>query len=269
MQLSAAATGSTSTIAATRPRVAGNVSGRRARAKLRNKIVVLRRLRRRQTQLLICTLQIAHLGVGQEVQNGAAVGVLIFHDVAGRVLHRVARVARLRGHVVAHALDAALGVAAALGSLHLHGVELLHQRGLLVGAGQFSGLETVVHVLVDTGKAVQQRGVRGIEAIAQPTVDEIHLALNVGKIGRQHIAVYHAAGIAAVVAPAVITPAKEGKQEQDDDDLSVITIPSKTAVAAGVSGCHGHCQHGSAVRRKRHRKTPFSFLLSNRGHDID
>lgn len=263
MQLSAAATGSTSTIAATRPRVAGNVSGRRARAKLRNKIVVLRRLRRRQTQLLICTLQIAHLGVGQEVQNGAAVGVLILHDVAGRVLHRVARVARLRGHVVAHALDAALGVAAALGSLHLHGVELLHQRGLLVGAGQFSGLETVVHVLVDTGKAVQQRGVRGIEAIAQPTVDEIHLALNVGKIGRQHIAVYHAAGIAAVVAPAVITPAKEGKQEQMM--MNQLPLPShpKPPLPPELVGATGIVSMGAPSEERDIEKLLSVFIIKS------
>lgn len=108
MQLSAAGAAGV----AASPRVAGCIRRDGRRPQLGDQVVVLRRLRRRQTQLLICALQIAHLGVGQEVQNGAAVGVLILHDVAGGVLHGVPRVTRLRRHIIPHALDAALGVAA-------------------------------------------------------------------------------------------------------------------------------------------------------------
>ena len=204
----------------------------------------MRSLRRGQTQLLICALQIAHLGVGQEVQDGAAIGVLVLHDVAGGVLHGVPRVTRLRRHVIAHLRDGGSVLAAAVCRLHLHSAELLHQRRLLVGAGQLGIAE-----------AGQQRVVHGIEAVAQPAVDEIHLALDVGEVGGQHIAVHHAAGIASVVAPAVAAPAAERKQEQDDEEPRAVTAKAK-AVTAAIGRGHRH-GHGGHTFGKRHSITPF------------
>lgn len=105
MQLSATATGTAAAVAATRPRVTGNVSGGRARAKLRNEVVVLCSLRRSQLKILVFGLEVRQLALRKEVEDGAAVLVVRVDDVARRVLHGVARVARLRRHVVAHLRD--------------------------------------------------------------------------------------------------------------------------------------------------------------------
>lgn len=107
MQLSAAAAliAAAAAVTATRPRVTGNVGGRRARTQLRDQIVVLRGLRCRQFQILILGLEVGQLALRQEVEDGAAVLVVRVNDVARGVLHGVARVARLRRHVVAHLRD--------------------------------------------------------------------------------------------------------------------------------------------------------------------
>lgn len=107
MQLSAAAAliAAAAAVTAARPRVTGNVGGRRARTQLRDQIVVLRGLRCRQFQILILGLEVGQLALRQEVEDGAAVLVVRVNDVARGVLHGVARVARLRRHVVAHLRD--------------------------------------------------------------------------------------------------------------------------------------------------------------------
>ena len=107
MQLSAAAAliAAAAAVTAARPRVTGNVGGRRARTQLRDQIVVLRGLRCRQFQILILGLEVGQLALRQEVEDGAAVLVVRVNDVARGVLHGVARVARLRRHVVAHLGD--------------------------------------------------------------------------------------------------------------------------------------------------------------------
>lgn len=107
MQLSAAATliAAAAAVTAARPRVTGNVGGRRARTQLRDQIVVLRCLRCSQLQSLVLALEVSQFALRQEVEDGAAVLVGVVDDVARRVLHGVARVARLRRHVVAHLRD--------------------------------------------------------------------------------------------------------------------------------------------------------------------
>ena len=161
MQLSAATTliAATAAVTAACPRVTSNVGRRRARTQLRDQIVVLRGLRCRQLQILILGLEVGQLALRQEVEDGAAVLVVRVNDVARGVLHGVARVARLRRHVVAHLGDSCTVFAAAICGLHLHGVELLHESCLLVAAGKLGILETAVHVLIDARKAVQQRSV--------------------------------------------------------------------------------------------------------------
>ena len=122
MQLSAAATGKLVAAIGVLHRVGRNGRG----AQLRNQIAVLRRLTCRQLQALVLGLKVRELALRQEVEDRAAVAVGVVDDVARGVLHGVARVTRLRCHVVAHALDAALGGAATFSGLHLHGVKLLH-----------------------------------------------------------------------------------------------------------------------------------------------
>lgn len=102
MQLSAAAAAG---ITAACPRVAGSISRDGGRAQLGDQVVVLRGLRGLQAQLLICAFQIAHLALRQEVQDRAAVLVLVVNDVTRSGVDRVAGVAGLRRHVVPHLGD--------------------------------------------------------------------------------------------------------------------------------------------------------------------
>lgn len=126
MQLSAAAAGSASAIAAARPRITSDVSWGGARAQLGDQVVVLCSLRCGKAQLLIGTFQIAHLVLRQEVKDSAAILVLVIDDVTRSGVDRVAGVASLRRHVVPHLGDSRPVLAAALLVLHLHGGELLH-----------------------------------------------------------------------------------------------------------------------------------------------
>ena len=105
MQLSAAASGTTAAVAATCPRVTGNVSRGRARAKLRNEVVILCSLRRSQLEILVLGLEVGQLALREEVQDRSRILVVRVNDVAGCRVNRVASVARLRRHVVAHLGD--------------------------------------------------------------------------------------------------------------------------------------------------------------------
>ena len=147
MQLSAAAAliAAAAAVTAARPRVTSNVGRRRARTQLRDQIVVLRGLRCRQLQILILGLEVGQLALRQEVEDGAAVLVVRVNDVARSRVDRVARIARLRRHVIAHLRNSRAILAAAICGLHLHGVELLHKRRLLVAAGKLGLCKAVCH----------------------------------------------------------------------------------------------------------------------------
>lgn len=101
MQLSAAASGKLVAAIGVLHRVSRNGRG----TQLRDQIAVLRRLRCRQLQALVLTLEVGQFALRQEVEDRAAVAVGVVDDVACGVLHGVARVARLRRHVVAHLGD--------------------------------------------------------------------------------------------------------------------------------------------------------------------
>lgn len=101
MQLSAAATGKLVAAIGVLHRVGRNGRG----AQLRDQIAVLRRLTCRQLQALVLSLEVRELALRQEVEDRAAVLVVRVNNVACGVLHGVARVARLRRHVVAHLGD--------------------------------------------------------------------------------------------------------------------------------------------------------------------
>lgn len=149
MQLSAAATGKLVAAIGVLHRVGRNGGG----PQLRDQIAVLRRLACRQLQALVLGLKVRELALRQEVEDRAAVLVVRVNDVARGVLHGVARVARLRRHVIAHLRDSRAILAAAISSLHLHGVELLHESRLLVCAGQLGIAEAAVDGLCGRSKA--------------------------------------------------------------------------------------------------------------------
>lgn len=247
MQLSAAATGKLVAAIRILHRVGRNGRG----AQLRNQIAILSRLACRQLQTLVLGLEVRELALREEVEDCAAVAVGVVDDVAGRVLHRVPGIASLSSHVIPHALDAALGVAAALSGLHLHCSQLLHESRLLVTAGELSLRKAVGHRHVGAVDKLRLL----VKSVAKPLIYTVDLALDIGKVRGQHVAVDHAAGIASVVAPAVAAPAAECEQEQNDKPSRAVTAKPK---ATAIGRLHRHGQHGGAAIGKRHSITPFN-----------
>ena len=229
MQLSAAATGTAAAVSATRPRVTGNVGGGRARTQLRDQIVVLRGLRRSQLEILVLGLEIGQLALREEVQDRSRILVVRVNDVAGCRVDRVASVALLRRHVVAHLRDSRAIFAAAISGLHLHGVELLHESRLLVAAGQLGLCKAVCHCHVGAVDKLRLL----VKSVAKTLIYTVDLALDIGKIRGQHVAVYDAAAV-AVVPPAAISPTKKCEKKQDNNKPAAFSAPAKTAAVAGI-----------------------------------
>lgn len=201
MQLSAAATGKLVAAIGVLHRVGRNGRG----TQLRDQIAVLRRLTCRQLQALVLSLKVGKLALRQEVKDCAAVGVGIVDDVAGRVLHSIARVTRLRRHVIAHLRDSRAVLAAAIRGLHLHSVELLHKRRLLVAAGKLGLCKAVCHRHVGAVDKLRLL----VKSVAKALIYAVDLALDIGKIRGQHVAVYDAA---VAVVPLRSLPDANGRR---------------------------------------------------------
>lgn len=244
VQLSAAAA-TAAVVRACRPRVAGLVRRDGRGPKLGDQIVVLGGLRGSQTQLLIGALEILQLALGQEIEDRAAVAVGVVDDVPRCGLDGVAGVAALRSHVIPELCRVGPLVAAALSGLHLHGSQLLHESRLLVAAGKLGLCKAVCHRHVGAVNKLRLL----VKSVAKALIYAVDLALNIGKVRGQHIAVDHAAAIAAVVAPAVAAPAAKNKQKQDNDPPCTVTAPAKAVSAAGgVGGSHRHGHRRHTVR---------------------
>lgn len=130
-------------------------------------VAVLVGLRSRQLERLILGLQRIDLGLYHEVHQAAIVRVLVVDNITGRVLDRVAGVASLRRHVIAHALDRVLGLAAAvlqvvaeLAQGLVHTVKALQHRN--IGAVKAAGnrivqcIDRIANALLDCGNAAFQ-----------------------------------------------------------------------------------------------------------------
>ena len=190
MQLSATATGELVAAIGVLHRV-----GRNGRwPELRHQIAVLRRLRCGQFQTLVLALEILQLALGQEIEDCTAVAVGIVDDVPRCGLDGVAGVAALRSHVIPELCRVGPLVAAALSGLHLHGSQLLHESRLLSCTGKLSLPKAVCHCHVGAVDKLRLL----VKSVAKTLIYTVDLALDIGKIRSQHIAVDHAAAIAAV-----------------------------------------------------------------------
>ena len=199
-----------------------------------------------QTQLLIRALQILQLALRQEIEDCAGVLVLIVNDVAGRRGNGISGVASLCRHVVAHLCNRSAVLAATVRRLHLHCIQLLHERRLLVAAGKLRLRKAACNRLRHTGKAVEHPGIHGVEAVANAAVHSVKLPLDVREIRGQHIAIRHA----AAVAKAVASPAEQEK----DDDPNPVLPPHSHASAVVVCGLYRHGRYKAAAVRKCHKK---------------
>ena len=82
-----------------------------------------------------------------------------------------------------------------------------------------------------------------VEAITHAVVDTIHLALDVGKIGGQDVAVNDTGTGVAIAAPVAAPAAAEGEQEQDDDPEQAAVTPAKTTIRTGICRLNRHSHH--------------------------
>lgn len=176
----------------------------------------------------------------QRDKHSAGVRVLVFDDVPSAVLNGLARVASLRSEVVVYALNRFAGLAAAISLLHLHGVELLHKCGLLIGAADFSRHKALLHSVLHAVYKLRLC----IETIAKAVVYVVNLAFDVGKVACKDVSIHNASTIAVVAAPTVAALAK---QEQDDNPNPVLPPHAHAAIVI-IGGLYRHC-HNSAVRR--------------------
>ena len=125
---------------------------------------------------------------------------------------------------------------------------MLHQRRLLVAAGKLGLCKAVCHRHVGAVDKLRLL----VKSVAKALIYAVDLALDIGKIRGQHVAVYDTAGIASVVAPAVSAPAEEEKNDNPDP----VFAPHTHATAVAVRGRDRHSHHGSTVG-KRHIISPF------------
>ena len=250
------------------PRVTCYVTGHGARPEGVDQIVILGLLACRQLkaeyalilsgdlsvlsgQLLLCEL----------VQQGASVAVLIVDYIPCRRLDGVAGIARLCGDIIIDISDGSSCLAAALGLICAHGIEHLHQGGLLVTAGQFGlskallccgaggvnavveGKGAVTNALLDTAHAVFQ-------------LAEVHVLAQVGPCQR--------AGTTAKSAEAITAPATEGEKEQDDyPPCAIVPITVVTVVVSRYSGDIGR---GHFRGCQTHFRSPLIDFLYKCGH---
>lgn len=217
------------------------------RVQRRGQVAILVRLRGRQFQALVFRLEAGNLILRQEVQNGAAVGVGIVDNVTGAVLDGVARITSLRCHIVVHAVNSALGIAAALSHLSAQAVKAL--LGLITQGtnGIVHAVEAVAHRVTDGGLAVLE----AIQGKAFIDVCAGSIALKTGAI--------HAvpAAEAAIAAPAEHTENQEQDYPRDHSPPHMPPLPLPYA------GCTGIVKVASLERDIFF--TPY-FIFQNRGH---
>ncbi len=222
---------------------------------------VLVALRSGQLQGLVFCLEGRDLVLGQEVQNCPAVGVLIVDDVAGRVLDRIPGVARLGCHIIANAVNGSLCSAAAIGQLSLKGVLALHQRHIGSVKALLHAVAERADRIVHTVETVGDGTVQCVGTVADTLGDSIQfgdygLVIETTLDGSAGFAagvddVGHGPAItAAGIAPAIVTPAQECEEEQNDNEPAAFSVAKQavtSAASASASRLYGHGERDSFI----------------------
>nr|DAW37550.1 MAG TPA: hypothetical protein [Caudoviricetes sp.] len=218
---------------------------------------VLSRLRSLELQALVFSRQSSNLVLGQEVQDCAAVGVGVVDDVPRAVLDGVAGIASLSCHVVPDAVNAPLGIAAALRQLGADGVKARLRLIAQVAHSGIHAMEAVAHGIPDGGLAV-------LETVQGEALVDVRPGGPALTRGRTQAIAGVTTPAAAIAAPAEHTE----DQEQDNPGGPIAAPAAETAVSALIGRSHGHGHH-SAVRRKTHCVISFVDLFSKPGRDFD
>lgn len=225
---------------------------------------VLVGLRCGQSKRLVLALESADFVLAQIVQNSPCPGVLTVDDVPRVVVHCVLEGAGIGGHIIVHAINGPLCLAAAILLIVAHLVKLLHQRGLLVTAGKL-GLRKSLH---DVHPKAVNTVLSCVEAITQSAVDAVQLIDN----GRGVEAALHLTGNAATptaeqtaVAEAVAT-SEHGQDDDCKDHLAPGAIAAPSAVVCRhdadvlvIVGLTGEETH-SEIRISHYKKSPFHIF---------
>lgn len=212
-------------------RIAGNVSGYGAGAKLVNKVLVLRRLRSAEPEVSVLALELIDLGLHKEVHYLAGIAVLIVDNVPGVVVYVVVEVAEVGGHVVVYAVNPALDAAAAGGKLCAQSIK----AGLGLEAEGANGV-------VDIAEIAVKCAVEGSKGIGEAIGLLVKLAYESLLIhGVPHVCLGSAAAIIAAIsaetaAETTATPSEyHGKEYQAKPAIAKAT---KAAVStARVLSC--------------------------------
>ena len=120
-------------------------------------------LRRGQLQGLILAFQRADVVLVQRIQHGPSIGVLIIDNISRGILDRVLRSRRASGDVIPHALDRALGLAAAGRQLGGKIVEALLGLVAQLTDGGIDPVEPVVDGVGQSVSAVTDAVLDGVD----------------------------------------------------------------------------------------------------------
>lgn len=157
-----------------------------------------------------------------------------------------------------YALDCRLRLAAAIRRLCLHRVKLLHQRGLLIGAGEFRLSKAVSHLhLYAIGKLRLC-----VESITQAAVHVVNFSLDIGEVGGEDVTVHDrtlSTVAIAKAAPAIIAPPAEDEEEEDNNPPRTVSAEHAVAVLVAVPpGKQSHVRSGE-FRSHTHVFSPFGI----------
>lgn len=225
---------------------------------------VLVRLRRGQPQSLVLVLESADLVLAQIVEDRPGPGVLRVNDVPCVVVHGVLESAGVGGHIVVHAVNRPLRLAAAGGQLCLEGVVALEHSNLSGVEALLSGKPEIADRVVHPVEAVQHAGVHGVEAITQTLVyatnsvlqlREIHVGTKIGSCQSTTSVVAEAA------APAAVTPA-EDHCEQDYGKPSIVSPHAAVIAAVAIAVIAHHVPEGEVISFSHNKKSPFQIFAS-------
>ena len=208
---------------------------------------VLAGLGRGQLQALVLGLKGGDLVLSQEVQNGAAVGVLVVDNVTGAVVDRVPGVAGLGRHIIAYALNGALNAVGLGRQIVVHAVHspLGLAAAILELIAQVA--DCGIHTVEAVGDSAQNVPLAALEVVQGKALVDVGaggIALEAGAV--------HAVAAAKATAKAVVPAAEQAENEEQNDPAGPIAAPH-TAIPIGVvGGLYRHRHDGAAVRRKTH-----------------
>ena len=217
---------------------------------------VLSRLGSLELQALVFSRQSSNLVLGQEVQDCAAVGVGVVDDIPGAGLDGVAGIASLGSHVVPDAVNAPLGIAAALRQLGADGVKA---RLRLIAQVAHSGIHAMEAVVDGVGQgigAVTDSILDGVDAALEVVQGEALVDIRACGIPLETRAVRPTETTAETITPAATKSTPNEEQNNPGRPVSTPHGAIATITASRIRRSYRHSQ--SCIITKRH--ITFSFV---------